>query len=50
MAELAVRETIRNRLNADKIKLWLEPYTLNDGQRGEAVAVGYFRSLINYYY
>lgn len=39
MAELAVRETVRNRLNADKIKLWLEPYTLNDGQRGEAVAL-----------
>lgn len=35
---IEVREIIRNRLNLEKIKLWLEPYTTSDGQRGPAIA------------
>lgn len=34
---IEVREIIRNRLNLEKIKLWLEPYTASDGQRGPAI-------------
>lgn len=38
-SSIEVREIIKNRLNADKVKLWLEPYTTSDGQRGPAIAV-----------
>lgn len=30
-----IRDTIRKQLNTDKIKLWLQPYTLENGQKGE---------------
>nr|XP_054760425.1 NEDD8 ultimate buster 1-like [Lytechinus pictus] len=33
-----IRDTVRKRLNAEKIKLWLPPYTLENGQRGEMPA------------
>jgi hypothetical protein len=35
------REKIRQLLNREKVKLWLPPYTMEDGQKGVYPSVGY---------
>ena len=36
-----VQHLVREKLNAEKVKLWLPPYTTEDGQKGEAPEVGF---------
>jgi len=39
MADDMIRERIRDKLRADKVKLWLPPFTTDTGIKGEPPTV-----------